>query len=81
MRDELARRLGILDVRQHHDHRSPSNAQREVRHRVPEIGLDVLRPDGVQRLRDPAQLSRTALRLDEPGDAVVEGHHADAVAV
>jgi len=79
VRDQLARRLGILHIREHDHHRSPSDAERKVRHGVAEIGLDVFRLHRIERLGDAAQLSSTALRLDEPGDAVVEGHHPDAI--
>jgi len=79
VRDQLARRLGVLHICEQDHHRSPSDPERKVRHGVAEIGLDVFRLHRVERFGDAAQLSRTPLRLDEPGDAVVEGHHSDAI--
>ena len=80
MRDQLPRRLRVLHVGEEHHHRAPAYAERQVSHCVPEIRLDELWLDRVQRLGDPPQLGRPALRLEEIGDAIVECHQADPVA-
>jgi len=79
--EQLFRRLGVLHVGQENDHRAAAQPQGEVRHRVAEIGFDVLRPDRVQGLSHAPQLGAAALRLEEPADAVVERHETDPVAV
>ena len=81
MRDQLARRLRVLHVREHDHHRSAADAQRHVRHRVPEVRLDVLGLDRVQRFGDTPKLNRAAFGFDEARDPIIERHHADAVAV
>ena len=78
---QLARRVGVLHVGEDHDHRPPAHAQGQVRQRMPEVGLDVRSFDRVQRLGQEMKLCGSPLRLDEAGDAIVEGHEPDPVAM
>ena len=81
MGHQLARRVRVLHVGEDHDHRPASDAQRQVRERVPEIRFNVRSLDRVQRLRQEVKLCGSTLRLDEAGDAIVEGHEPDPVAM
>jgi len=81
VRDQLLRRLGVLHVSEDHHHRSPPEPERQVGKGVAEVWLDVVGLDRIQSLGEPAHLRAPPFRLDEAGDAVVEGHETDAVAV
>jgi hypothetical protein len=81
MGDQLTRRLRILDVGKHDDHRPSADPQRQVRHGVTKVRLHIVRPNRIKGFRDALQLRTPALGLDERLDLIVEGHQAHAIAI